>query len=71
MNQNQVDITKLNKTELKALAYESICSINRFKNSLSVIENEIAKREQEEREASKPIGKPEKPEEKPEEKGNR
>ena len=44
---NQINITKLSKTELKALAFDVINQINTFQNNLRVLNEEIAKRQEE------------------------
>lgn len=40
----QLDITKMNKEELKALAYDLIVQVQQIQNNLNVIQAEIGKR---------------------------
>ena len=47
-----MDITKLNLTELQALAYKQMVEIQRINNNLALLQQEIAKREEEEKNGS-------------------
>ena len=43
----QIDITKMSVTELKALAYEQVLLLNQAQANLQAIQAEIAKRQNE------------------------
>lgn len=47
---NQIDITKLTVTELKALAYDALSTIEMQQRNLQAINQEIAKKSQVEKE---------------------
>jgi hypothetical protein len=46
MSEQQIDITKLSVTELKALAYELVVQVETARQNLSVVQQELAKRAQ-------------------------
>ena len=46
MEQNQINLTDLNIHELKALAFDEYVKINISNNNLSVLNQELAKRQQ-------------------------
>jgi hypothetical protein len=46
MEQNQVNLSQFNINELKALAYDEVVKINTTSNNLRVLNQELAKRQQ-------------------------
>jgi hypothetical protein len=38
-----MDISKMSVAELKALAYDSVCELNKWRRNLDIIEAQIAK----------------------------
>ena len=46
MEQNQVNLSQLNINELKAFAYDEVVRLNTASNNLRVLNQELAKRQQ-------------------------
>jgi|LakMenE18May11ns_1017448.scaffolds.fasta_scaffold9668616_2 hypothetical protein len=46
MEQNQVNLSQFNINELKALAYDEVVKLNAASNNLRVLNQELAKRQQ-------------------------
>lgn len=46
MEQNQVNLSQFNINELKALAYDEVVKINTTSNNLRILNQELAKRQQ-------------------------
>ncbi len=46
MEQNQVDLSQFNINELKATAYDEVVKLNAARNNLRVLNQELAKRQQ-------------------------
>lgn len=45
MEQNRIDLSKLNEVQLKALAYDELNKLENARNNLSILNQELANRQ--------------------------